>query len=252
MKKLFSSVITLNGKTSILNFVEAPQSGRLDMPLPTNPITNPFGLYAGDDGQFYVPVYSFGNTFMDRQRLRDLLWHAIRNVQRNYKEKDRTTALYWTRKFHQLHTMLLGEYSMGDGLTMRMAEIQGLDLLLDVMKEEQVPYKAESKDTIWILGTEVDKDDLVLALRQAGLWFCWEAAQDPGLPFREDLLIGEAVAALYPSLLLGNAVKKYIPELIFEFINEGRDDPKDIIPMKDIKMMMRSREIPAPHKRARA
>ena len=254
MKKLFTNVITLNGKPSILNFVEAPQSGRLDMPI--NP-TNPFGLYAGADGQFYVPVYSFGNTFMDRQRLRDLLWHAIRNVQRNYNEtdrKDKKTALYWTRKFHQLHTMLLGEYSMGDELTKRIAEIQNLDLLLEVMKEEQVPYKAEPKsETIWILGTKVEKSDLVLALRLAGLWFCWEAAQDPGLPFREDLLLYEAVAALYSSFQLGNTTRKhFIPGLIFEFINEGRNDPKDIIPMNEIRKMMKSREIPAPHKRARA
>ena len=142
---------------------------------------------------------------------------------------------------------------MGDEMTKAMAEIQDLDLLLEVMKEEQVPYKAEPKSpTIWILGTKVEKYDLVLALRQAGLWFCWEAAQNPGLPFREDLLLYEAVAALYPSLLLGNAVKKYIPSSIFDFINEERDDPKDIIPMQEIKQMMKSREIPVSGKRARA
>lgn len=249
MKKLFEKAINMYGTIQILNYVEAPKSRKLDMP------THPLGFYIGKDGQFYVPVYSFGNTYMDRQQLTDLLWHALSNVQRNYNEtdrKDKETALYWTRRFWQLFTMLLSGCSMRDEKTKAPVESKDSDdLLLEVMKGEQVPYKANSKNTLWIHGTKVDKDDLVCALRQAGLWFCWEAAEYPGNPLREGLLLNDAVAALYPSLLLGNAVKKCIPEIIFDFVNEGRAAERQI-PMKEIKKMIRDREIPVSHKRARA
>ena len=74
MKKLFSQNVILNDTHTILNFVESPKSGNLSLPK------NSLGYYVGADGQLYKPVITFGKTYMDKETLRDFVWHAIRNT----------------------------------------------------------------------------------------------------------------------------------------------------------------------------
>ena len=153
MKKLFSQNVILNDTHTILNFVESPKSGNLSLPK------NSLGYYVGADGQLYKPVITFGKTYMDKETLRDFVWHAIRNIQRHYNGKNREVCMMWTRTYYQMHTLLVGEDKYDEKLVKAICELEGLDLLLEVKQEDLPPYKAHPKEglTVWVCGKEIDR-----------------------------------------------------------------------------------------------
>lgn len=240
MKTLFSQNVTLNDIPTILNIVESPKSGKIKMPK------NSLGLYVGSDGQLYKPVLVLGNTFMDKETLRDFIWHGIRNLQRRDDEKQHSFLLKLTRRYYQMHTSLVGEDKYDERLVKAICEEEGLTLLLEVLKEEQKPYRPSPKFVHFnIDGTILDKYDIVEALNEAGRWFIWES-QQPDQKFREGNLVHMAVAALYASRI--GATKKSIPQIIHEMINRERSE-EDQVPMAVIKKMMKTCEIPVSKKK---
>lgn len=242
MKIIISKPVNYNGNNTILHIVESPKSGKIILPK------SRLGYYVGTNGQLYKPVITFGNTYMDKETLRDFMWHAIRYIQkREDEEQHHDFFLDLTRRYYQIHTFLVGEDKYDEKLVKAMCEFEGLNLLLEVMKEEQKPYRTHPKDIhLKIEGKSFDQFELTEALLYAGRWFSWEA-QQPDQKFREVHLIQMAVAAFYSSLIFW-ATKKYIPEIISEMINRERKE-EDQIPMQVIKKMMRACEIPVDKKK---
>lgn len=242
MNKLFTKNVTLNNTPTILNIVESPKSGKIKMPK------NRLGLYIGSDGQLYKPVFVFGNTYMDKETLRDFIWHGIRNLQRRNDEKQHDFLLKLTRRYYQMHTLLVGEDKYNEKLVKTICEVEGLTLLLEVLKEEQKPYRPSPKDEHFNFeGIRLDKFNIMEALGDAGRWFNWES-QQPDQKFREAQLVHMAVAAFYSSRILIGSTKKYIPEIITEMINQDRPE-EDQVPMDVIKKMMKTCEIPVSKKK---
>lgn len=240
MKTLFTKNVTLNNTPTILNIVESPKSGKIKMPK------NKLGFYVGSDGQLYKPVVVFGNTYLDSETLRDFIWHGIRNLQRRNNEKQHDFLLKLTRRYYQMHTLLVGEDKYDEKLVKAICEEEGLTLLLEVLKEEQKPYRPSRKfDHFHLDGITLDKYDIVEALSEAGRWFIWESQQSDQ-KYREGTLVHMAVAALYASRI--GSTKKYIPEIISEMINRDRPED-DKVPMVVIKKMMRTYEIPVSKKK---
>ena len=243
MKTIISKPVNYNGNSTTLNFIEAPKSGKINMPK------NDLGYYVGTDGQLYKPVITFGKTYMDKETLRDFVWHAIRNIQRHYNGKNRDVCMMWTRTYYQMHTLLVGDDKYDEKLVKAICELEGLELLLEVKQEDLPPYKAHPKEglTVWVYGKEIDRLDLVCALRDAGSWYNWESKQ-PDQKYREGFLLYSAISALYPSFLLNFVGKRYIQNSIALSINNGRGEEEEI-PMAVIKKMMKACEIPVSKKK---
>lgn len=243
MKKYYSMNVTINDNPTILNIVESPKSGKINLPK------NSLGYYVGTDGQLYKPVITFGNIYMDKETLRDFIWHAIRYIQkRDNEEQNHDFFLELTRRYYQMHAFLVGEDKYDERLVKAICDIEGLNLLLEVKKEEQKLYGAHPKNLHFkIAGRTIDLSDLIEALSDAGRWFNWES-QQPDQKFREAQLIHMAVAAFYSSRILIGSTKKYIPEIISEMINRDRPE-EDQVPMDVIKKMMKTCEIPVSKKK---
>lgn len=242
MKIITSKPVNYNGNDTILNIIEFPKSGKINLPK------NSLGYYVGTDGQLYKPVITFGNIYMDKETLRDFIWHAIRYIQkRDNEEQNHDFFLELTRRYYQMHAFLVGEDKYDERLVKAICEIEGLNLLLEVKKEEQKLYRAHPKNLHFkIAGKTFDLSDLIEALSDAGRWFSWEA-QQPDQKYREGDMIQMAVAAFYSSRIFWS-VKKYIPEIISELINRERKE-EDQIPMQAIKKMMKTCEIPVSKKK---
>ena len=147
MKKYFTEAISFNGKPTLLHTVEMPQDGIINLPQ------NDLGYYVDSDGQLYYPVNPLKQTFMGSGTLRELIWHAIRNIQRNLKGNGEDEALVKTRKFHQVHQMLVGQYAYSEKMSAALCKVEGLDLMLKIHDEEQHPYKAEGKIPLILWGS---------------------------------------------------------------------------------------------------
>ena len=236
MKKYFSEAVTINGTPTLVHTVEMPPNGTLDMPL------NAFGFYEGKDGQLYYPVNPLNKTFMGSGTLRELIWHGIRNLQRNLTDEGKDEALSNTRRLHQLHELLLGDDAYVDELAVGLCKVEGLDLLIEIRKEPQHPYHAGTNDTIYIEGVPVDREDLLLALKEAADWYIWESDQ-PEQWFRQGWLLRYAVYALSAANDLQGVAKDVTAREIAERINANH--PDDCIPEEVVLEVMACKEIPA-------
>ena len=153
-----------------------------------------------------------------------------------------------TRRLYQIHTLLVGEDKYNEKLVRAMCEDEGLEILLNVMQEEQKPYKSDRWDVHYKFeGIRLDGFDLIDIFREAGLWFNWES-QQPDQEYRKEMLTQNAVMALYAFRILAGGAKKYIPEIIAEFMNAERSEGNEIS-QKAIKKMMKANEIPVAKKK---
>ena len=236
MKKYFSEAVNLNGTPTLLHTVEMPPNGKLDMPQ------NTLGYYVDKKGQLYYPVNPLNKTFMGSGTLRELTWHGIRNLQRNLTEKKKDEALSKTRRLHQLHEMLLGDDAFVEKLAVGLCQVQGLDLLLGIRKELQHSYQAGTNDTVIITGVPVDREDLLLALKEAADWYIWESDQ-PEQWFRQGWLLRYAIHALSAANDLQGIAKEEAARKIAERINANHLD--DCIPEEVVLEVMACKEIPA-------
>ncbi len=236
MKKYCTVAVTLNGTPTLLHTVEMPPSGKLNM------AKNALGYYEGKDGQLYYPVNPLNKTFMGSGTLRELTWHGIRNLQRNLTEDGKDEALSNTRRLHQLHEMLLGDDAFVEKLAVGLCQVQGLDLLLGIRKEPLHFYQAETNDTEKINGVPVDREDLLLALKEAADWYIWESDQ-PNQWFRQGFLLRYAVIALCAAYDLKGIDKAETARKITEQINVGHFD--DCVPIDQVMEVMVQHEIPA-------
>ena len=236
MKKYYSEAVTLNGTPTLLHTVEMPPNGKLDMPQ------NTLGYYVDKKGQLYYPVNPLNKTFMGSGTLRELTWHGIRNLQRNLTEEEKDEALSKTRRLHQLHEMLLGDGAFVEKLAVGLCQVQGLNLLLEIRKESRHPYLAGTNDTILINGVPVDREDLLLALKEAADWYIWESDQ-PEQWFRQGWLLRYAVYALSAANDLQGVAKEVTAREIAERINASH--PDDCIPEEVVLDVMAYKEIPA-------
>jgi len=235
MKKYFTEAIEMDGTPTLLHTVEMPPSGKLNMPR------NTLGYYEGKDGQLYYPVNPLNKTFMGSGTLRELTWHGLRNLQRNLTEDGKDEALLKTRRLHQLHEMLLGDDAFVEKLAVGLCRVEGLDILLEIRKEIQYPYRAMTNDTINIEGVPVDRIDLLLALKESADWYIWESDQ-PDQWFRQGWLLRSAVIALYAANDLQDISKEDTARMIAERINIGH--PDDPIPVEQVMDVMVYQEIP--------
>ena len=235
MKKYFTEAVTLNGTPTLLHTVEMPPNGKLNMPH------NTLGYYVDKKGQLYYPVNPLNKTFMGSGTLRELTWHGIRNLQRNLTEDGKGDALSKTRRLHQLHEMLLGEGAFVEKLAVGLCQVQGLVLLLGIRKEPQHSYQAETKDTILINGAPVDREDLLLALKEAADWYIWESDQ-PEQWFRQGWLLRYAVCALFAANDLQGVTKDESAREITSRINAGHLD--DCVSIDQVLEVMSQHEIP--------
>ena len=236
MKKYFSETVTLNGTTSLLHTVEMPKDGNLNMP------TNTLGFSVDAAGDLYYPVNPLVRTFIGCGVLRDLTWHAIRNIQRTVNEETKSSAIEKTRRLYQLHEMLLGQDGFEDALAKALCEIQGLTILLTVRKEGRSSYKAVGPDTFAIAGTPVDRNDLILLLKEAADWYIWESDQ-PDQWFRAGWLLRHAVISLQACYDIQGISRTGLANKVAAIINAGHiDDP---VPIKQIREVMGKMVIPA-------
>ena len=236
MKKYCTEAVTLNGTPTLLQTVEMPPSGKLNM------AKNALGYYEGKDGQLYYPVNPLNKTFMGSGTLRELTWHGIRNLQRNLTKDGKDEAQSKTRRLHQLHEMLLGDDAFVEKLAVGLCRVEGLDILLEIRKEIQYPYRAMTNDTINIEGVPVDRIDLLLALQEAADWYIWESDQ-PDQWFRQGFLLRYAVYALSAANDLQGVAKEETAREIAERINANH--PDDCIPEEVVLVVMACKEIPA-------
>ncbi len=236
MKKYCTEAVTMNGTPTLLHTVEMPPDGKLNMPQ------NTLGYYEGKDGQLYYPVNPLNKTFMGSGTLRELTWHGIRNLQRNLTEDGKDEALSKTRRLHLLHEMLLGDDAFVEKLAVGLCQVQGLNLLLEIRKEPLHFYQAETNDTININGVPVDREDLLLALKEAADWYIWESDQ-PDQWFRQGWLLRYAVYALSAANDLQGVAKEETAREIAERINANH--PDDCIPEEVVLVVMACKEIPA-------
>ena len=236
MKKYFTEAVTLNGTPTLIHVVEMPPDGKLNMRL------NPLGFYVGRNGELYHPVNPLNKTFMGRGNLRELTWHGIRNIQRALPDVGKDSTLSNTRRLHQLHEMLVGDDAYDKKLADALCRVEGLDLLLEIRKEIQYPYRAMTNDTINIEGVPVDRIDLLLALQEAADWYIWESDQ-PDQRFRQGFLLRYAVIALCAAYDLQGIDKVETARKITEKINVGHFD--DCVPIDQVMGVMAQHEIPA-------
>ena len=237
MKIITSKPVNYNGSNTTLNIIAAPKTSRVNMPK------NKLGCYVGPDGQLYKPIFVFGKIGIDKESLRDLVWHGLRNLQLRNSETQHGGLLKLTRTYYRMHTLLVGDDKYDEKLIRELCNVEGLTLLFEVLEEEQKPYKPSKYDSvIKFEGIRLGRMDLAEVLREAGFWFTREA-QQPDQKYREGNLLQMAVTALYISRTLYGAWKKYIPELITEIINQERAN-EDQVPMNVIKKMMKTCEIP--------
>lgn len=234
MKIFHSETVMINGKSYILNSVEMPKDGDLKLPQFA------LGLHIGPDGHLYYPVNALNKSFIGNGDLRDFIWHAIRNVQRNLTDDNVSESIILTRKYNQLHDMLLGQYAYDDEMAKGLCRVEKLDILLEILKEEQEPYKANGNDTVMINGAPVDRQDLITSLSEAGNWFIWEADQ-PEQWFRQGWLLKDAVAALNAAYDLQGLTKEETALQITKKLNV--DHPDDLIPVEFVLAMMEHKEI---------
>ena len=236
MKKYYSEFITLNGIPNLLNTVELPNNGKLDLPQ------NSLGYYVGSNGQLYYPVNRLNQTFIGSGTLRDFTWHGLRNIQRTLDPEKIEEALEKTRKLHQIHELFLGQFAFDEKLAEQMCKIEGLELLLKVSKENPGQYKATTDDTIIIDGNTIDRQDLITALTESGFWFAWESDQ-PKQRFRQGWLLQHSVLSFSAAYDLQGFSKNDRARLIAKHINEGH--PEDPIPIKSILNVMKRKDIPS-------
>lgn len=236
MKKYFCESITLNGIKTVLNTVELPENGKLDMPQ------NSLGDYVGPDGQLYYPVNRLNQTFLGLGTLRELTWHGLRNIQRTLEPEKMEEALVKTRKLHQIHEFCLGKFAYDESLAEGICKVEGLELLLEIRKENLGMYKASTEDTIIIDGTPIDRQDLITALTESGIWYAWESDQ-PEQRFRQGWLLQYSIISFSAAYDLQGFGKNERAHLIAKHINEGHSD--DPVPVKDILRVMKTKEIPS-------
>ena len=236
MKKYFTETVTINGTATLLHTVEMPKDGNLNMP------TNSLGYYVDAAGELYYPVNPLVHTYIGRGVLRELTWHAIRNIQRTVNEETKSSAIQRTRRLYQLHEILLGQNGFEEALAKALCEVQGLTILLTVRKEVLPPYKALGPDTFAIAGIPVDKDDLILLLKEAADWYIWEADQ-PDHWFRAGWLLRHAVISLHACYDVQGISRTGLANKVAARINADHfDDP---VPIKQIREVMSQMVIPA-------
>lgn len=228
--------VNLNGENRLLMTVEMPPSGILNMPR------NGLGLFVGKDQNLYLPVNPLGKTAMGGGSVRDLVWHAIRNLQRNLKMENKVEALTKTRRLFLLHEMLLEEYDSKENITDALCQIQGLDLLLKILKEPRKCYLAKTEDTINIDGVPVDRKDLAVIFDEAGNWYLWESDL-PDQRFRQGWLLGNAIESFYALYDIQGFSKHKAAQMIEQKVNVGHSE--DTISLKEIKEVMDLMDIPA-------
>lgn len=205
MKKYFSETVTLNGTTTLLHTVEMPRNGKLNMDL------NKLGYFEDSSGELYYPVNALVHTFIGRGNLRELTWHALRNIQRNLNDENALFSIEKTRRLQQLH--------------------------------EALPtYKANGVDTFAISGILVDKEDLLLVFKEAADWYIWESDQ-PDQWFRSGWLLHFAVIALYAHFDIRGLPCSGLANKVAAKINANHlDDP---VPVYQIQCVMDQMTIPA-------
>ena len=235
MKKYFTDTIEMNGTPTLLHTVEMPPSGKLSMKKKA------IGCYEGKNGQLYYPVNPLNKTFIGVGMLCGLIWHGIRNLQRNLTG-EKARVITKTRRLHQLYEVLMGEDADDEKFAEALCQIEGLDLLLEIRNEVQNPYRAVTNDTIMIEGVPVDRIDLLLALQEAADWYIWESDQ-PDQQFRQGWLLRQAVIALFAVNDLQEISKEETARMIVERINTGH--PNDPILIGQILEVMEYQEIPA-------
>lgn len=236
MKKYFSQIISLNRIKTVLNTVEMPQNGKLDLPQDS------LGYFVGTDGQLYDPVNRLNQTFMGVGTLRELTWHGLRNIQRTLDLEKKEEALNKTRRLHQIHELCLGKYAYEEPMAEGLCKVEGLNLLLEVRKENLGKYEAATKDTIIIDGTPIDREDMITALTESGFWYAWESDQSEQW-FRQGWLLQFSILSFSAAYDLQGFGKKERARLVAKHINDGH--PNDSVPIKDILRVMKGNDIPS-------